>query len=166
MTSPTEPLREEHRHLVPHIEKLRALADSIGEVDQEAIRSGIEEAYDFLSHHLIPHAEAEDQALYPIVAGKLGGPKATATMSRDHVQVGRLTAELNDLRMQIRNGNRAAPKGTDLRRVLYGLYALVSVHFAKEEEIYLPILDETLSSEEATQMFAAMEQAAAVAKSA
>jgi len=38
-----------------------------------------------------------------------------------------------------------------LRRVLYGLYAVVTVHFAKEEEVYLPILDARLTREEAAQ---------------
>ena len=47
-----------------------------------------------------------------------------------------------------------------LRRVLYGLYALVGVHFAKEEEIYLPLLDAQLTADEAQRMFAAMDVAA------
>jgi hypothetical protein len=50
--------------------------------------------------------------------------------------------------------------------VLYGLYALVKVHFAKEEEVYLPILDARLSLEEAREMFEAMENAASQAKQA
>jgi len=29
--------------------------------------------------------------------------------------------------------------------VLYGLYAIVKLHFAKEEEVYLPILDQRLT---------------------
>ena len=51
-----------------------------------------------------------------------------------------------------------------LRQVLYGLYALVKVHFAKEEEVYLPLLDARLSAAEAHQMFEAMETAAHEAK--
>lgn len=33
----------------------------------------------------------------------------------------------------------------ELRRVLYGLYTPLRVHFAKEQEIYFPILDEAPS---------------------
>ena len=40
---------------------------------------------------------------------------------------------------------------------LYGLYAIVKVHFAKEEEIYLPILEARLTPEEAARMFEEME---------
>ena len=57
-----------------------------------------------------------------------------------------------------------AGQASSLRRVLYGLYALVKVHFAKEEELYLPLLDERLSPEEARAMFEAMERAAGEAK--
>jgi iron-sulfur cluster repair protein YtfE (RIC family) len=49
--------------------------------------------------------------------------------------------------------------------VLYGLSAVIRVHFAKEEEIYLPILDAGLTPEEAHRMFEAMERAAQEAKS-
>ncbi len=52
-----------------------------------------------------------------------------------------------------------------LRRVLYGLYALVAIHFAKEEDIYLPLLDTRLTAQEAQQMFKEMERAAQEAKS-
>ncbi len=51
-----------------------------------------------------------------------------------------------------------------LRRVLYGVYALLKVHFAKEEEVYLPILDRWLTPESAQQMFESMEAAAHQAK--
>jgi hypothetical protein len=45
-----------------------------------------------------------------------------------------------------------------LRRALYSLSAVVRVHFAKEEEIYLPILDAGLTPKEAHRMFEAMEK--------
>jgi hypothetical protein len=48
--------------------------------------------------------------------------------------------------------------------VLYGVYALVKLHFAKEEEVYLPILDQRLTPESAQEMFEAMEAAAHKAK--
>ncbi len=50
------------------------------------------------------------------------------------------------------------------RRVLYGLYTLVKLHFAKEEEVYLPLLDARLKPAEAQAMFANMEKAAQEAK--
>jgi len=161
----TQPLRDEHKELIPHIERLRLAADSVGEASPEALRGGVDEAYDFLGHHLLPHAEAEERALYPVVNRVIGGAEATHTMSRDHVEVRRLTEELRALRNAIAAEPPSESQQRELRRVLYGLYALVKVHFAKEEEVYLPLLDERLSADEAKALFAAMGHAAGEAKS-
>ncbi len=163
-TRPTEPLREEHRGLLPHVEALRAVADTVGEIPVEALRRDVGAVYEFLMDHLIPHAVAEDRALYPVVGKLLRAPAATATMSRDHVEVGRLTHELAVLRQHLAGGALGYAQTQALRRVLYGLYALVKVHFAKEEEIYLPLLDERLAPAEARAMFEAMEAAATEAR--
>jgi hypothetical protein len=90
----------------------------------------------------------------------MGAPEATATMSRDHVEIGRLTQELGSLLSHLVGGSMGEEEERDLRRVLYGLSALIRVHFAKEEEIYLPILDARLTADEAHQLFEAMERAA------
>lgn len=164
MSTVTQPLREEHRELFPHVEELRAAADAVGQAPPDVLGQKIDAAYLFLVGHLIPHAHAEERALYPVVARILGSPEATATMSRDHVEVGRLTTELRALKDQLTGGTPSATLATDLRRVLYGLYALVKVHFAKEEEVYLPLLDARLTPTEARAMFAAMEAAATEAK--
>lgn len=164
MAALTQPLREEHKELLPHIESFRAAADAIGSAPVDVVRGQVDEVYDFLRHHLLPHAQAEEQALYPVVGKVMGALEATGTMSRDHVEVGRLTEELGSLRMQLAEGTIEGSRAQALRRVLYGLYALVKVHFAKEEEVYLPLLDARLSPEEAREMFEAMEAAAGHAK--
>ncbi len=164
MTNVTQPLREEHQELLPHIERLRAVADLVGGASTLLLKQGIDETYDFLAHQLIPHAQAEERALYPVVQRVMGAPEATSTMVRDHVEIGRLTDELALLRAGWSSATVTDMQIQSLRRVLYGLYALVKVHFAKEEEVYLPLLDARLSAVEAHQMFEAMEAAAHEAK--
>jgi iron-sulfur cluster repair protein YtfE (RIC family) len=164
MTTLTQPLREEHAELLPHVESLRMAADSVGVDSPHVVLAKAQQAYDFLWHHLIPHAQAEDVALYPMVQKAMGAARATATMSRDHVEVGTLTGELATALAKIKSGGLPADVARELRRTLYGLYALVRVHFAKEEEIYLPILDAELTPAEAEAMFEAMEAAAGRAK--
>jgi iron-sulfur cluster repair protein YtfE (RIC family) len=159
MNTLTQPLRDEHKELIPHIEQIREVADSIPEAPLEEIRAGVKEVYEFLAYHLIPHAQAEDAALYPAVQKVLGSPDATRTMSHDHVEVGRYIEELAELQQGLSSQNSKA-----LQRVLYGLYAIIKLHFAKEEEVYLPILEERLTPEEAAEMFEAMESAAVHAK--
>jgi iron-sulfur cluster repair protein YtfE (RIC family) len=157
----TRPLREEHKELLPYIEQLKGLADGIGSAGTETIRRGLAEAERFLRGHLIPHAQTEDRVLYPEVQRVMGSAKATGTMSRDHEEVGKLAGELSALRERLPEGNLSGQQEVELRRVLYGLYALVKLHFAKEEEIYLPLLDVALSETEAQALLADMEQTAA-----
>lgn len=156
-----QPLRDEHAGLVPHIAALAVAGDAIGRDEVADLRAKVEASYHFLAHQLIPHAHAEERALYPAVQRVVGAAEATATMSRDHVEVERLTAQLADLRERLSGVDEVdADLADGLRRVLYGLHALVKVHFAKEEEVYLPILEERLTADEAQQMFAEMHAAA------
>ena len=164
MNTLTQPLRDEHKELFPHVDRIRQVAELIGEASIAEVRSGVDEVYDFLANHLKPHAEAEEAALYPVVQKVLGSPDATKTMSRDHVEVGLNIDELALLRNGLTDNALTAAQVTSLRRVLYGVYALVKVHFAKEEEVYLPILDQRLTPESAQEMFEAMETAAHNAK--
>jgi iron-sulfur cluster repair protein YtfE (RIC family) len=94
----------------------------------------------------------------------MGASGATATMSRDHVEIGWLTEELASLRMQLSEKSVSESQEKALRRVLYSLYAIVKLHLAKEEEIYLPLLDARLTPGEAQELFEAMETAAKEAK--
>lgn len=164
MTTLTQPLRDEHKELFPSVDQIRQVAELIGDAPIAEIQRGVEEVYDFLANHLKPHAEAEDAALYPVVQKVLGSPDATKTMSRDHVEVGRYIEELASLKKGISGATLNAEQVKSLRRVLYGVYALVKLHFAKEEEVYLPILDQRLTPESAQEMFEAMEDAAHKAK--
>ncbi|MFT3891750.1 MAG: hemerythrin domain-containing protein [Anaerolineales bacterium] len=163
MNTLTQPLREEHKELFPHVDSIRQVAESIGEATLTEVRRGVEEVYNFLANHLKPHAEAEEAALYPVVQQVLGSPDATKTMSRDHVEIGRYIEELAALKANLREPFPPV-QAISLRRVLFGVYALVKVHFAKEEEVYLPILDQRLSPESAQEMFERMEAAAHEAK--
>ncbi len=164
MASITQPLRDEHKELYRELENLRLAGDVVNESLTSLAHEKVEQAYNFLIRQLIPHAQAEEKAIYPIIQKAMGAPQATATMTRDHVEVERLTQELGTLRVHKSQLSITFEQLNALRRVLYGLYTLVKLHFAKEEEIYLPLLDSKLTAEEAHTMFAAMEAAANEAK--
>jgi iron-sulfur cluster repair protein YtfE (RIC family) len=164
MASITQPLRDEHKALYPQVEVLRLAGDVVNESLTSLAHDKIEQSFNFLTRQLIPHAQAEEKALYPMVEKAMGAPQATATMSRDHVEVERLTEVLGTLRVHRTQLSITFDQVMALRRVLYGLYTLVKLHFAKEEEIYLPLLDAKLTAEEAKAMFTAMDDAAREAK--
>jgi iron-sulfur cluster repair protein YtfE (RIC family) len=157
----TEPLRAEHRHLLPHVEALAEAGDAIGVAPLAEQRAKVAAAHAFLAVHLIPHATAEDEVLYPQLdrlLGGRGGTRPTDTMRRDHVEVVRLTEQLDLLRERLHGGSPEPDEERELRRVLYGLHALVGLHFAKEEEVYLPLLDRELTADEAQELFERMER--------
>jgi len=160
---PTEPLREEHRDLMPHIDRLRELAEAT-ERDPGASATRLGEAVEFLQGHLLVHAQAEERVLYPAIADLMGAPQATATMSRDHVEIERLTGELAALRRAFDARTPTPEDLSVLRRLAYGLYAIVRLHLAKEEDVYLPLLDARMTAGQASSLFAAMARAAAEAR--
>ncbi|HWL35551.1 MAG TPA: hemerythrin domain-containing protein [Frankiaceae bacterium] len=157
--SATDPLRDEHRALLPLIEDIRIAAEAADVISRSTLVAEIDAVLRFLTGHLVPHARAEEAALYPAVERVLGAPGATATMTRDHVEVGRLVEELTAERDALAGG--AGPdRVRAVQRLLYGLYAVLRLHFAKEEEVYLPLLDAALTPAEASAMFAEMNVAA------
>lgn len=153
------PLHEEHQHLLPEIEALRETAEKVGTVDADELLASVAARLDFLRHHLGPHAAAEDEVLYPAVARLMGSPDATATMRRDHVEVHALTEQLERLHRAAAVASPNALPLAELRRVLYGLYAVVTLHFAKEEEVYVPILERGLTQLDADALLHEMHQA-------
>jgi iron-sulfur cluster repair protein YtfE (RIC family) len=159
---PTDPLRTRHRELVEQIEELRVAAAGAADLDRNAVLQRVTRALSFLESGLAPHARSEEEELYPMVERVLGTPAATATMRRDHVEIARMTDALRFLEARLRH-NPTRDTIEALRRLLYGLYAVVMLHFAKEEELYLPLLDRELEMETAEMLARNMEETPATA---
>lgn len=151
IVSETAGLRAEHRRMLSGAMSLRTTADSIGAVPIADLRSAVGDALSFLDETLLPHAAAEDEVLYPFVGHLLGSALATATMHRDHAEVLGLTHELARLLERLSgNGEVVLDDRTAnaLRRVLYGLFAVITLHLAKEDEIYLPLIETRATGEQ------------------
>lgn len=158
-------MHEGHREQVGRLELLRTVADSIGSFPTTTLRESIGHAYHVVTQHLLPHAQAEESFLYPAVGRLLCAPEATDTMRRDHVEVIELVEELETLWLRLFYAPVRPSDEQALRRVLYGLYTILRLHLAKEEEIYLPLLEAHLSTEEGDRLVDAMEESIAEAKS-
>lgn len=159
MTTSLSPLRDEHRGLAPHIDQLRTTADRIGAMPRVRLVSDLRSTLDFLTRHLRPHAITEERVLYPEVGRLMGSPTATATMQRDHDAIRRLTDELEITLAQILE-HREITRATqnEARRILYGLHALISLHFEKEESVYIPLMESRLDDPEGTRLLDALER--------
>jgi iron-sulfur cluster repair protein YtfE (RIC family) len=131
-SQPIEAFREEHRQLLKHLAHIRSTARELPELSENERASRRERILDFLEHTLIPHAEAEEEVLYPEIGRILGDLRATETMRYEH-------GAIRERIVALRQAKVADTRG--LEEVLYGLHALIIVHFAKEEEVYLPLLE-------------------------
>lgn len=152
-----QPLRDEHRDLLPSVEALRTTADAVGAVPLAELRRHVAEAHAFLAHHLLPHAAVEEAVLYPSAEQVMGCPDATATMRRDHVEIERYTRDLATIHTELSDLDTLPDEALgEIRHVVYGLHALITAHFAKEEEIYVPLLETGLTEQQATELFARM----------
>ena len=129
---PTEPFRKEHEQLLEHIEHIAESAREVPRLSDEERQALRERILGFLRGTLIPHAKAEEKVLYPEWAKLVGFADAAAPMIHDHeaivARIERLErADIHDI--------------DSLQELLYGLHALITVHFGKEERIQLPAFD-------------------------
>lgn len=159
----TDPLRQEHQRLLAPLQQLRHFADEVGELSPQACRAGLQQALDFVNCRLLPHAEAEDRVLYPAVARLMGARLATRTMSADHQAVFRMGGKLQALLAGLQQQAPDANALNTLRRLLYGLYAVVKLHLWKEESVYWPLLESRLDQHEMDELLQAMQAADAQA---
>jgi hypothetical protein len=135
----TQRLRPDHDAVVGLVEQIRTVADSLSTRD-----SDLAVAYTLLTRletELVPHERADEELLVPIVARALGGPDTTAALSRTHAeivhQVGRLRRLLEGI------GDTVEPEDViELRRLLYGLYAICRLHNSQEEESAFALVPE------------------------
>jgi hypothetical protein len=97
-------------------------------------------AHGFLVGELLPHERAEETQLYPALARPLGSPEATATMSRTHAEIERLVARLGThLDLAEAAGGLDEAQVEDVLATVYGLHAVLRLHFVQEEENYFAL---------------------------
>lgn len=152
------PLRGKHRELRPYVERLRELADAVGESPLPTLRHRLDDVHAFLTHQLIPHAYAENRVIFPLVATALGTLEPTSLLSRDHAEIRRLTEELGAVRERLSGTRLRAVDAKELRRILYGLSALTRLHL-EQEETYLALLEAHLTAPELRAAFDALADA-------
>jgi hypothetical protein len=63
-------------------------------------------------------------------------------MSRAHVEIAHLSRLLGQLLSEAKGRGIVDTDLAELRRVMYGLYAVLRLHFAQEDEAYLSLLQE------------------------
>jgi len=160
MSSLTETSHEHRERLIRHIERLRALAEMADAGTSFALRAGLEEEWHFIDEQLVPHMEAIETTLYDRLERLMEGRHSMAPMRREHEELRRLIETLGDYRTTLASGDLAATEAMGLRRVLYRMHSILRVHLA-EEELYLRVLEENLSTDEKDRLARGIDHAAA-----
>ena len=146
-----ERFRAEHLQLIPRAKDLRRVADRLDSFEPDRARSELTAIHRFLIEDVIPHEIAEDAQVYPAIAKLIGGDDPTAVMSRAHLEISHMVSALGR-HIQELDGIGPTPDDVrDLKRLLYGLDAVLRLHFAQEDESYLALL----ASEDAVEAGAA-----------
>jgi heavy metal translocating P-type ATPase len=135
-TDVAEPFRAEHRDFAPELQRIRSVADRLDSLPPDEVKEELNGIRAFLVERLPQHEEEEEAAVYPVVAKLMGGEDPMASMARAHVEIAHLTRVFRALMDDLPSGTPGPDDLTDLRRVLYGLHAILRLHFAQEEEAY------------------------------
>ncbi|MBA3691097.1 MAG: heavy metal translocating P-type ATPase, partial [Actinobacteria bacterium] len=131
-----ERFRAEHREFAPELQRIRTVADRLGTLTPDQTRRELEQVRAFLLERLPAHEEQEEAVVYPVVARLMGGEDPLGSMARAHLEISHLGRLFQQLLTDLPGEGPGADDLMDLRRVLYGLHAILRLHFAQEEEAY------------------------------
>ena len=125
-----------HRALRPHVGDLAALAVRLDTLSPADARAQLERTREMLEKELIPHEREEQQNAYPVLAAMLRDEDPTGPLIQTHQEIHRLSRLYGRLVAQLPAAGPGPGDLPDLRRVLYGLHAVLRLHFAQEDDLY------------------------------
>ncbi len=143
-------LRDEHHDLNPEIGRIRSVADRLDAMAPTEAAAQLRAVRGFLVDELLPHEELEDRSIFPMLSQAMGNDDALAALHRTHREIFHLVRLFARLVDDLPDSGPVADDLPDLRRVLYGLYAILRLHMEQEEELYLALGDEHPAAEPAT----------------
>ena len=130
-----ERLRHEHAELSPVLERLQQVAEHIVGYAPSAARAELAALVGLLERQLLPHEQADQDELYPQLAGRLHGDDPLAAMSHTHREIFRLIRLLGRMSADLAEGATELPLA-EIQRALLRLDTVLQLHFAQEDELY------------------------------
>ncbi|HEU0026505.1 MAG TPA: DUF2249 domain-containing protein [Ktedonobacterales bacterium] len=160
----TDAIRTHHRSLAETLDGYAADVEaSAANPDSASLADLLDRLTTFLSGDLLPHAQGEERTLYPAldpIIREHGSP--TATMSVDHEYLGEYARKITETAQALRaaSARERAELARQLDRQVLLLQGLFTVHLAKEERVYLPLVEQAVSSEDQHTLLAALHEEA------
>jgi heavy metal translocating P-type ATPase len=134
-------LQADHRAIEAEVDRLRSAAEALDALDGQAAAELLTEMGTLLEHTLLEHERADEERVYPLLAASLEGDDPLAPLSRTHheleVQVGQFAASLR----HISPDGPTVEQRIEFQRILYGLYAILRLHNAQEDELFHELID-------------------------
>jgi len=146
--SVTAHFRSEHVTLRARIEEIRRVADELGTLTPDATVAAVRTVHAMLVKEILPHEEAEESTLYPLLERVMGGREPLGAMSHAHREIAHQIRRLGQVIDDMPLHDMEEADLAELRALLYGLYVIVKLHTAQEEENYLYFDDRRLESAE------------------
>ncbi|MEM5312397.1 heavy metal translocating P-type ATPase [Paraburkholderia sp. JHI869] len=129
-------LTREHTQLEPVIEQIRQLADELPGLPATTVKGRLADLGALLKQQLIPHEAHDDAQVYPQIAPLLGGDDPLASMSAMHREIFHVTRTLARMATDMPADGPDSDWRREIQRLLYGLYAVVRLHCAQEDELF------------------------------
>ena len=139
-TALTRRFADDHARLRPRLDSIRAAAAALAS-DPARHLPAVHDVYQMLTDELLPHESAEHAELYPVLARALGGSDPLGPMNRGHLEICQLTRRLGRLLDELLDATPDSQDVQDLQQTLYGLHALLRLHFAQEEESFFTLAE-------------------------
>jgi heavy metal translocating P-type ATPase len=133
--------RSAHVRLLPRVKDIRSIADRLDALAPRDARLELVRIHRFLVEEVLPHEMVEDTTVYPAIAKLMGGDDPTAVMSRAHLEITHMVNVLGRHIEDLPEDGPAFEDFRDLRQILYGLDAILRLHFAQEDESYLSLIE-------------------------
>ena len=131
---------EEHAQLRALLDRMRRTADHMDQTAEHPTAE-LRDINTALNALLLPHQLAEEQAVFPELAHRLGGRDPLGTMTRMHDEIAHLTTRFGALVQGLPDASVAGGEARELRRLLYALDAIIALHLASEEEMLSQVED-------------------------
>jgi hemerythrin-like domain-containing protein len=147
---------EHHERLLHDVNRMPETGDLLLTADAGAVRRAALETSEFLTGTLVPHVDAAERTLYPELERMLQNRHSMTPMRREHDELRRLVGDFARLTQLLDPASISVGRRLALRRVLFQLYALLKIHLA-EEEAYLRVVDNGVSTDVADLMAAALD---------
>ena len=132
---------DDHRRLRPKLDSIRTAAAALS-TEPATQLAAVRAVHTMLTDELLPHETAEHAQLYPVLARTLGGDNPVGPMNRGQIEISQLSRRLGRLLEDLPADGPDQQDVQDLQQTLYGLHALLRLHFAQEEESFFTLADE------------------------